>query len=148
MRADNAAAIACYPDNERDLEPLIRAALKSEGLSIEHDTLQMLISRLGSDRGVTRSELEKLSLYAMGDKVVTEAHIDAVMGDEIHQLRIEEAADSAGMRAIMCAWTARSPGFGPPALRPAQYCAALWRIFSRCWRSMKKSSVERMQPAQ
>jgi len=95
VRADNAAAIACYPDNERDLEPLVRAALKSEGLSIESDTLQMLVSRLGSDRGVTRSELEKLSLYAMGDKLVTEAHIDAVMGDE-SQLRIEEAADSAG----------------------------------------------------
>lgn len=95
VRADHAAAIACYPDSERDLEPLVRAALKSEGLSIDSDVLQVLVSRLGSDRGVTRSELEKLSLYAMGDKVVTEAHIDAVMGDE-SQLRIEEAADSAG----------------------------------------------------
>lgn len=95
MRADNAAAIACYPDTERDLEPLVRATLKSEGLSIEPDALQLLVSRLGSDRGVTRSELEKLSLYAMGDKLVTESHIDAAMGDE-SQLRIEEATDGAG----------------------------------------------------
>lgn len=95
LRANNVAAIACYPDSERDLEPLVRAALKSEGLSIGPDALQMLVSRLGSDRAVTRSELEKLALYAMGDNVVTEAHIDAVMGDE-SLLRIEEAADSAG----------------------------------------------------
>lgn len=95
MRANNAAAIACYPDSERDLEPLVHAALKSDGLSIDPDALQMLVSRLGSDRAVTRSELEKLALYAMGDNVVTEAHIDAVMGDE-SLLRIEEAADGAG----------------------------------------------------
>ncbi|HEX5281505.1 MAG TPA: DNA polymerase III subunit delta [Micropepsaceae bacterium] len=95
VRANNAAAIACYPDTERDLEPLVRAALKAEKLSIDSDALRVLVSRLGSDRGVTRSELEKLSLYAMGDNVVTEAHIDAVMGDE-SQLRIEEAADAAG----------------------------------------------------
>lgn len=94
-RANNASSIACYPDSERDLEPLVRAALKSEGLSIGPDALQILVSRLGSDRAVTRSELEKLALYAMGDNVVTEAHIDAVMGDE-SLLRIEEAADSAG----------------------------------------------------
>lgn len=96
LRAENAAAIACYADTERDLEPIIRATLKSEGLSIEPGTLHVLVSRLGSDRGVTRSELEKLVLYAMGDGVVTEAHIDAVMGDE-SALRMEELADSAGI---------------------------------------------------
>lgn len=95
-KSDQAAAIACYPDTAQNLETLIRSTLSGHGLSIDPDALPLLASRLGSDRGVTRSELEKLSLYAMGDKRVTEDHINAVMGDE-SALRIEEVADSAGL---------------------------------------------------
>ena len=93
--ADNAAAIPCYPDDGRGLEDLVRNHLKSNGLSIEEGALQYAASRLGSDRGITRSELEKLSLYAMGEKIVTEAHVSAVMGDE-SELRMDEAFDAAG----------------------------------------------------
>jgi len=93
--AENAAAIPCYPDNERGLEEVVRNALKAFGLSIEPDALDYAVSHLGSDRGVTRSELEKLALYAMGDKAVTMAHVKAVMGDE-SELRMDETFDAAG----------------------------------------------------
>jgi DNA polymerase-3 subunit delta len=69
--------------------------LKSRGLSIDEGALNFAVSRLGSDRGITRSELEKLSLYAMGEKTVTEEHVSAVMGDE-SELRMDEALDAAG----------------------------------------------------
>ena len=95
-KSGQAAAIACYPDTAQNLESLIRSMLSAHGLSIDPDNLPLLASRLGSDRGVTRSELEKLSLYAMGEKRVTEDHINAVMGDE-SALRIDEIADSAGL---------------------------------------------------
>ena len=93
--ADNAAAVPCYPDNERDLSDVVRAGLKAHGLTIEDDALHYAVSRLGSDRGVTRSELEKLALYAMGEKTVTAAHVAAVMGDE-SELRMDETFDAAG----------------------------------------------------
>jgi DNA polymerase-3 subunit delta len=93
---DNAAAIPCYPDSDAALAALVRADLKSHGLSIGPEALDIAVSRLGSDRGVTRSELEKLALYAMGDKSVTEAHIAASMGDE-SELRMEGALDAAGV---------------------------------------------------
>ncbi|HEY4264060.1 MAG TPA: DNA polymerase III subunit delta [Micropepsaceae bacterium] len=93
--ADNAAAIACYPDNERDLEEVVRSALKDFGLGIEPDALDDAVSRLGSDRGVTRVELEKLALYAMGEKTVSQAHVAAIMGDE-SELRMDETLDAAG----------------------------------------------------
>ncbi len=93
--ADNAAAIACYPDRESDLEEIVRAALKEKGLSVDPDALDYAASRLGSDRGVTRSELEKLALYAMGEKTVTVADVSAVMGDE-SELRMDETFDAAG----------------------------------------------------
>jgi DNA polymerase-3 subunit delta len=93
--AENAASIPCYPDDDRALEDLVRNHLKSRGLSIDESALNNAVSRLGSDRGITRSELEKLSLYAMGEKTVTEAHVSAVMGDE-SELRMDEALDAAG----------------------------------------------------
>ncbi|HTQ12585.1 MAG TPA: DNA polymerase III subunit delta [Rhizomicrobium sp.] len=93
--ADNAAAIACYPDSERDLPDVVRAALKAHGLSIGEDALEEAASRLGSDRGITRRELEKLALYAHGRKSVSLDDVRAVMGDE-SELRAEEACDAAG----------------------------------------------------
>jgi DNA polymerase-3 subunit delta len=61
--AGRAGAFACYRDSERDLEPLIAAQLKAGGFSIARDALAYLAERLGGDRGVTRSELDKLMLY-------------------------------------------------------------------------------------
>jgi DNA polymerase-3 subunit delta len=93
--ADNAAAIPCYLDSARDLFDVVRDTLKAEGLSIAPDALEDAVSRLGSDRGVTRRELEKLALYARGNKQVALEDVRAIMGDEA-EARIEEACDAAG----------------------------------------------------
>jgi DNA polymerase-3 subunit delta len=93
--AKNAAAIPCYPDDARALDDLVRSHLKGQGLSIEEGALQYAVSHLGSDRGITRSELEKLALYAMGAGSVSEADVMAVMGDESAS-KTEEALDAAG----------------------------------------------------
>ncbi len=93
--ADNAAAIVCYGDSARDLPDVIRDALRAEGLSIAPDALADAASRLGSDRGVTRRELEKLALYARGQKEVSLDDVRAVLGDEA-EVRAEEALDAAG----------------------------------------------------
>jgi len=93
--ADNAAAIACYGDSARDLPDVIRDALRAEGLSIAPDALADAATRLGSDRGITRRELEKLALYAHGQKQITLEDVRAVLGDEA-DVRAEEALDAAG----------------------------------------------------
>ena len=93
--ADNAASIACYGDNARDLPDIVRDALKTYGLSIAPDALADAASRLGSDRGVTRRELEKLALFAHGQKHVTLDDVRAILGDEA-EVRSEEALDAAG----------------------------------------------------
>ncbi len=93
--ADNAAAIACYPDSARDLFDVVRSGLKAEGLSIAPDALEDAVGRLGSDRGVTRREIEKLALYAHGKKNVTLEDVQATLGDEA-EARVEEAIDAAG----------------------------------------------------
>ncbi|MFT5511370.1 MAG: DNA polymerase-3 subunit delta [Hyphomicrobiaceae bacterium] len=93
--ADNAAALGCYADSSSNLDDVIRATLKAEGLSIELQALSDLVSRLGSDRGVTRSELEKLILYVGDENAVTIDHIRATMGNE-SDLRMDECCDAAG----------------------------------------------------
>lgn len=92
---DAAAAIACYADTQRNLEDVVRDAMRAHGLSIAPDALADAVSRLGSDRGVTRRELEKLALYAQGQKTVSLEDVQAVMGDEA-EARAEEASDAAG----------------------------------------------------
>jgi DNA polymerase-3 subunit delta len=71
---------------------------------------------LGSDRGVTRSELEKLALYATGDKVVTMAHVEAVMGDE-SELRMTKPSTPPA-KAIMSRWIRHCRAFGLPGHHP------------------------------
>lgn len=93
--ADNAAAIACYGDTAQNLSGVVRDALKAEGLTISAEALDDAVSRLGSDRGVTRRELEKLALYAHGQKNVGIEDVRAVMGDEA-EVRVEEVCDAAG----------------------------------------------------
>jgi DNA polymerase-3 subunit delta len=92
---DKAYAVACYADNERNLVDVVRDGLKEFGLSIAHDALEDAVSRLGSDRGITRREIEKLALYAQGQKQITLADVEAVMGDEA-EARIDEVCDAAG----------------------------------------------------
>ena len=82
--ADNAAALPCYRDEGRDLEQLIRTQLREAGLDVVPNALAWLVGTLGSDRGVTRRELDKLALF-MADRgpgaTVTLTEAQAVVGD-------------------------------------------------------------------
>ncbi|HEY1707354.1 MAG TPA: DNA polymerase III subunit delta [Rhizomicrobium sp.] len=93
--ADAGAAVACYPDSQDAIANVVRNALKADGISITADALDEAVSRLGSDRGVTRREIEKLALYARGQKEVTAKDVLAVMGDE-SETRSEDICDAAG----------------------------------------------------
>src|SRR6516165_1084723 len=59
-----AVAIGCYPDTPRELAAVIRETLAAHRVSASRDAGQFLVEHLGGDRLLTRSELEKLSLYA------------------------------------------------------------------------------------
>lgn len=93
--AKNAAAIPCYADSARDLAGVVRDAMKAEGLAIAPEAVEEAVARLGSDRGITRRELEKLALYARDAGKVTAADVRAAMGDEA-DVRVEEVCDAAG----------------------------------------------------
>jgi DNA polymerase III subunit delta len=62
--ARHGAAIGCYPDTPRDLVAVIRETLTEHQVTPSRDATLFLVEHLGGDRLLTRSELEKLALYA------------------------------------------------------------------------------------
>jgi DNA polymerase-3 subunit delta len=80
-RDKNAAAIECYPDSAKDVAHLIDSEVARAGLAIDQDAKTMLVSLLGQDRLTTRSELDKLLLYAHGEHQIALDHVEAIVSD-------------------------------------------------------------------
>ena len=94
--ADNSAAIACYSDDGRTVEAVIRETLTAKKLTITADALQYLCDNLGGDRLVSRSELEKLVLYmGEGGGEVTLSEAVACIGDSANMTLDDLAFASA-----------------------------------------------------
>lgn len=80
-KAPHAAAIVCYADEARDIDGLISQTMRAAGISLDQDARTLLASRLGADRAMTRSELEKLVIYAYGRDRLELDDIEAAVGD-------------------------------------------------------------------
>jgi DNA polymerase-3 subunit delta len=64
--APHAVALACYRDEGQGLAAFVDQQLAARGLHLDPDARAWLLDHVGADRGVTRSELDKLALY-LGD---------------------------------------------------------------------------------
>ncbi len=94
------AAVACYPDSAADINHLIDDVLSSHKMHIGLDARTLLQTRLGADRALSRGEIEKLALYAMGRGEIVEDDVEAIVGDAA-DLALERIAESAAAgRAI------------------------------------------------
>lgn len=93
-RAKSAAAIACYPDTERDLARLIDEEMRATGLTLVPDARAALIPLLGGDRRASRNEIHKLALYAAGKDKVTLEDVFAVVADA-SALALDQTIDAA-----------------------------------------------------
>ncbi len=80
-RADTAVALPCYSDGPGDLRAVIDAELGNSDFALSQEARAHLISRLGSDPLLARSELSKLAIYAYGSDEITAEDIDAAVGD-------------------------------------------------------------------
>jgi DNA polymerase III subunit delta len=98
-RATGAAAVACFPDEVRDLDAMVGEILKAAGLQIVPEAKRLLLTRLGADRGLSRAEVEKLALFARGKTLIEEADVEATVGD---------AAELALDRIVLAAGAGRS----------------------------------------
>jgi DNA polymerase-3 subunit delta len=131
-KAPTAAAVACFPDEARDLEGVVGEVLAAARIEIAPEARKMLVARLGADRALSRAEIEKLALYAHGKGRIEEADIEAAVGDAAEQAldRVVLAA-GAGNAAAALSECDRSIAAGEDA---QAVIAALQRHFLRLHR--------------
>jgi len=79
--AATAIAIPCYVENTGDRIRTINEILSAEKLAVPREVAQLLADILPPDRSALRSELDKLALYARGQKAITLADVQAVVQD-------------------------------------------------------------------
>ncbi|MBY0421494.1 MAG: DNA polymerase III subunit delta [Parvularculaceae bacterium] len=130
-----AAALPCYVDGPAEVRALAATMSAAEDIRIEPEALEMIVSYLGEDRGVTRSELEKLVLYKgfkatrSGPATITIDDVRLLLSDGVGDAVDEAAAAAADGRADLAAralWRSAVAGASP-----ISQLRALARLFSR-----------------
>lgn len=77
----HAAVIACYEDTAEDLRALVSSTASQANLTVSDDVVEYVVDRIGSDRSLSRREIEKLVLYCYGNESIAREDVDAVCGD-------------------------------------------------------------------
>ena len=80
-KSRNAAALACYTDDAQALDRLIHNTFSTQGISVAPEAVTYLVTSLGADRAVSRTELEKLSIFAGENSEITLDDAIACVGD-------------------------------------------------------------------
>jgi DNA polymerase-3 subunit delta len=79
--AKTAIALPCYTDDGRSIDAIIDDAMLKAGVSLGLEARQALRRNLGGDRLASRSEIEKLLLYAAGSSTISLDDVLAATGD-------------------------------------------------------------------
>jgi DNA polymerase-3 subunit delta len=97
---DGAVVIPCYEDEAGDTARMVRESLARDGVSLTNEALDLFVARLPHERGVARSEIERLILYlGPGSGVTaTPADLEPHLGVEPEASLSEAATDAFGGR--------------------------------------------------
>jgi DNA polymerase-3 subunit delta len=79
--SDLTASLPCYLEDAGARQRTIAAMLQAEKISASRDVIRLLADILPPDRLALRSEIEKLCLYAKGQKEVTPDDVRAIIAD-------------------------------------------------------------------
>ena len=98
----DAAALPCYADEGASLEQVIRQTLNAAQIRTTQEVMQLLTSRLGNNRAVTRSELEKIILYLGDDKELSISLAMQLVGEnnELSMQDMAHAVAAGDLRSI------------------------------------------------
>lgn len=91
--AQTVMALPCYADDARAIDRLIDTELASAKLTISLDARTLLKNSLGGDRLASKSEIEKLVLYCLGQGRIEEADVEAAIGD-VSMTTMDELVDA------------------------------------------------------
>jgi len=117
--AFNAAAVACYADDDKSLGDMISEVAREHKLTFSNEARDHLIGLLGADRALSRNEVEKLTLYMGRGAEVTIDDIDAIVGDAselgLDQI-VHAAAGGAAREAVTTCDRAIASGESPQSI--------------------------------
>ena len=122
------ASVGCYQDDDRSLGDLAQEIFKRDHIQISRDALLLLVSKLGSDRAISRQEIEKLALLAGSGGKLTEEDINNSLGDSgavVHDL-ITIAILSGNVRKFQQLYS-RSQQDGQPPISLLRQTLSLFR---------------------
>ena len=88
-----AASIGCYEDSVGNIRALARSMFAADNIEVSSDALEIVAHRLGSDRGSSRREIEKLALMAGPNGNLDAAEVHFALGDSA-KLAIDDIADA------------------------------------------------------
>ncbi len=92
--SDSTACIACYQDDSSSIMITINELCKEYEMLIDDDAKHFIANKLGNDRGVTRQEIFKLSLYKNSkDSSISYTDVVNVIGDRT-LITIDKLCDS------------------------------------------------------
>ncbi|MBW4021736.1 MAG: DNA polymerase III subunit delta [Proteobacteria bacterium] len=94
-----AGALACYAEEGAALKATLRGLFETEQVTIAPDALDWLAQHAGSDRGIVRSEVEKLALFAGEDGRIDMEAVQQVAGDQA-DLSVDDALFAATRGAV------------------------------------------------
>lgn len=133
--AANAAAIACYSDDDAGVNRIVTAMLAENGLTATADARAYLCASLGGslwgggDRAVTRSEIEKLIVYMGGPGTVEIDDAMACVGDH-REASLDAVAMAAGAGDLAALERAVDVAFASD-VQPVTLIRAVGRHFQR-----------------
>ncbi len=129
-KSDKAAALACYRDELRDVQGVIRKAFDDAKLSVDREVMEYLGSQLGNDRYVTYQEIDKIITYAGGQRLTLEevqALVDYNRETSLDDI-VQAVADKnlAALEKMLTLHTREGT-------QPVAYLRALQRYFNRLY---------------
>lgn len=121
-RSPGAVALPCYVDDGRSLADVVDATLRTAGVSVQREAREALLASLGSDRLVSRQELDKLMLYVGEARRIELADVEAMVGDSALREAdaVADAAFTGRLADVEAGWVKlRQEGLDPGVLAGA-----------------------------
>ena len=125
------ASIACYRDEARDVQEVIRKSFDAAGIKADRDTLDYLAGQLGNDRYVTYQELEKLITYAGEAKELHFEDVQALV-DYNRETSFDDIVNAVADRNLQ-ALEKTLTLLLREGTQPVAYLRALQRYFNRLY---------------
>jgi len=127
----NTAALACYRDEMRDVQDVIRKTLETAGVRADRDAIDYLSGQLGNDRYVTYQELEKLITYAGDSKTISLSDAEALV-DYNRETSFDDVVNAVADRNLQ-ALEKTLTMLLREGTQPVAYLRALQRYFNRLY---------------